>query len=178
MVSWNERVGALKNKKVVYLGLSCVSEQYARTKSASRLYYQFTQDAYAYEQFHSTKLILYGTTATPIILTALPKIWDNVWPSPDGTYSESSAETIEAIKRVKGLDRYAGAHPFVLKSYAADTRYSLAEKQRQNELCKKIGIRTFEYLDLQEENGDRLLVLCEVPAMETIHLLRKKLFLT
>src|SRR5665647_497583 len=78
MVAWEKHVIQFKERDVVYLGLSCANQNNQEKRFASRVYYYFTVDAFNYEQENNIKLILYGTTATPVVLLTLSKIWDNI----------------------------------------------------------------------------------------------------
>lgn len=176
MVGWEKHKIGHEFKDVVYLGLSCANENSKENRFASRAYYYFTVDAYFYEQQRNSKLILYGTTATPVVLLTLSKIWDNVRPSLDGSYSPRDKILIEAIKKSTGLDTFSSDHPFVLKAVAKNTRYSTKEANRLLEFVNKNNIQTFENLSIREADGDRLLITCTVPDISKLDRLKAKLF--
>lgn len=156
----------------VYLGLSCSSEEVR--KIASYLYINFTTDAQNIESQIGRKLVLYGTTATPIVLYTLPKIWDNVRPDLYGNYKPNDYEIIMKIKKSKwGIKQISGAHPFVLKG-VAEARYSDKEISRINQFSKTQNFTLFEELGIKESEGDRLLVLCSIPEGEKLEKLRAK----
>lgn len=175
MVGWKKYQSLEKNMDLVYLGLSCVSIKFQDNGFASRLYYKFTCDAFNFEVQNKVKILLYGTTATPVVLKTLPKIWDNVYPELDGTYSNEAKYAVELVKKFSGLGEFSGEHPFVLKGVAKGTKYSMFEESRLKELELRNGIDTFKVLNIDEKLGDRLLIICSVPGKQKIDLLSKKL---
>lgn len=175
MVAWEKHQIQSLERDVVYLGLSCASQNNQGKKFASRVYYNFTVDAYNYQQKNSSKLILYGTTATPVVLLTLSKIWDNVKPGLDGNYNQNDEEIIESIKKSSGLDKFSSDHPFVLKGVATNTKYSLTEQARLKKFEIKNNIKLFEKLNINESNGDRLLITCNVPDKAKLDILKSKL---
>lgn len=162
-----------KDLNSVYLGLSCASKENNTPNSASKLYAIFTLDCYKYQSETNVKLILYGTTATPIVFTTLPKIWDDVKPGIHGEYTAQDKAVIEEIKTNWGYAPYSTSHPFVLKGIAK-ARYSEQEKQRLRAFEEKNNLNTFKLLNINEEEGDRLLITCRVPTEERIMELKRK----
>ncbi len=175
MVAWEQHTIQSVERDVVYLGLSCSSQSNQEKKFASRVYYNFTVDAYNYQQKNNRELILYGTTATPVVLLTLSKIWDNVKPDLDGSYNQNDKEIIESIKKSSGLDKFSSGHPFVLKGIATNTKYSITEHARLKEFEIKKNIQLFEKLNINESNGDRLLITCNVPDKSKLDILKSKL---
>ncbi|GGD61653.1 hypothetical protein GCM10011514_27130 [Emticicia aquatilis] len=161
---WNENVS------YTYLGLSCSDENIKGI--ATVLYTLFTIDSYRTK--NNSKSILYGTTASPIVLFTLPKIWDNVKPTLQGKYDLLDKINIEKIKTLKGYSKYNENHPFILKGIAK-ARYSKAENLRINEFAKKYDVTILEQLGIREEEGDRLLIMCSVPSHERIEELKARL---
>ena len=176
MVNWEKHTIQQRDKDVVYLGLSCAAQNHQEKHLASKVYYHFTKDAFSYEEETGEKLMLYGTTATPVVLLTLSKIWDDVKPETDGSYSHSDKVLIEDIKRSSGLDKFSSDHPFVLKGIATDTKYAVAEETRLKEFQIKHSIKIFKTLKINEANGDRLLITCKVPGKTKLDILRTKLF--
>ena len=175
MVGWEKHFIDDKLSSVVFLGLSCANQKFQERKFASKVYYYFTKDAFDYEQLNNEKLILYGTTATPVVLLTLSKIWDNVKPLQDGSYTEYDKIIIDAIKKSTGLDKYSSDHPFVLKRIAIKTKYSVNEEARLKEVEIKNNIKIFEKLNIDEANGDRLLITCNIPNKSKLDILKSKL---
>lgn len=175
MVAWEKHKIQSVERDVVYLGLSCASQSNQEKKFASRVYYNFTVDAYNYQQKNSNKLVLYGTTATPVVLLTLSKIWDNVKPDLDGNYNQNDKEIIESIKKSSGLDKFSTEHPFVLKGIATNTKYATTEQARLKEFEIKNNIKIFEKLNINEAIGDRLLITCNVPDKSKLDIIKSKL---
>ena len=177
MVCWEKHQISNNEEDCVYLGLSCANQSNQEKRFASRVYYYFTEDAYNYEQKNNKKLILYGTTATPVVLFMLSKIWDNVKPELDGNYSRHDKEIIDEIKKSTGLCKFSSEHhPFILKAVAKDTKYSTDEENRLKEFEFRKNITIFKKLNINESNGDRLLITCKVPEKLKLDRLKTKLF--
>lgn len=172
MVSWNENQIGLNGKKIVYLGLSCSDIGSSNQNLASKAYLNFTVDAYNFENENNLELILYGTTATPVILLVLPKFWDRVKPAYDGSFDAEDKEIIEKIKTSVNLDDFSTSHPFVLKEQGCNTKYSQNEEKRLNSIETKFKLTLFKKLGIDENKGDRLLILCSVPSIEKIEALK------
>lgn len=175
MVNWNEDL-TVDKQKLVYLGLSCADQKTERKQLASRVYFNFTREAHTYEKEKGTKLLLYGTTATPLILLSLPKIWDEVKPRLDGSYLPIDERIINELKSVKGFTTFSDTHPFVLKKIKPFSNYSVKEEQRMRIIEENLGINTFKKLNIYEKQGDRLLIVCKVPSLEKIQTLKDKLY--
>lgn len=145
----------------IYLGLSCASKH--EKNIGFSLYAKFTLDAYQLEKEFNTKIYLYGTTATPTLLRLLTKVWSNLRPSSEGDFSQNDKVLAEKIKPLLNYKNNAEEHPFVLKNYASKTLYSPAEKARILAYATKNKIHLFEKIGVREEEGDRLLVILEIP---------------
>lgn len=145
----------------IYLGLSCASKH--KKNIGFSLYAKFTLDAYQLEKEFNTKIYLYGTTATPTLLGLLTKVWSNLRPSLEGEYSQNDKVLAEKIKPLLNYKNNADEHPFILKKMASKTLYSPAEKARITAYATKNKIHLFEKIGVNEENGDRLLVILEIP---------------
>jgi hypothetical protein len=145
----------------IYLGLSCASKH--EKNIGFSLYAKFTLDAYQLEKEFKTKIYLYGTTATSTLLRLLTKVWSNLRPSLEGEYSQNDKVLVEKIKPLLNYKNNADEHPFVLKKMASNTLYSPAEKARIHAYATKNKIHLFEKIGVREEEGDRLLVILEIP---------------
>ncbi|PTS99666.1 hypothetical protein DBR11_11810 [Pedobacter sp. HMWF019] len=175
MVAWEKHKIQSVERDVVYLGFNCTSQNHQGENFSLRLNYNIAVDGYNYQQKNNNKLIVYCRTATPIILLLLPKIWDNVKPDLDGNYNKNDENIIESLKKSSGLDKFSTDHPYVLKGVTANTQYSVREKARQNECELKNDIKTFEKLNIDESNGDRLLITCEIPSKSKLDRIKSKL---
>ena len=176
MTGWSE-VSIHNEKRIsIYLGLSCVNNQYKERKLGSKLYYEFTKEALELQSKISDKVLLYGTTATPVVLLTLPKIWDNVEPNQDGSYSNHGEKIIRRIQKELDLDKFSTGHPYVLKKIAFKTRYAESERIRFKDISEKFDLRTFEILDIDETQGDRMMILCNLPSEIKFQKLERKLF--
>lgn len=145
----------------IYLGLSCASQH--EKNIGFSLYAKFTLDAYQLENEFKFKIYLYGTTVTSTLLRLLTKVWRNLRPSLEGKYSQNDKVLAEEIKLLLNYKNNADEHPFVLKKMASNTLYSHAEKARINAYATKNNIHLFEKIGVKEQEGDRLLVILEIP---------------
>ncbi|TBW28242.1 hypothetical protein [Gramella sp. KN1008] len=176
MTGWSEMSSEKEERVIIYLGLSCVNNQYKENKLGSKLYYTFTKEALQLQSNYSNPILLFGTTATPVILLTLPKIWDKVEPNLDGSYSKHGEKIIRQIQKELDLEKFSTYHPYVLKKIAVKTRYADFERRRFKDICKKFDLRTFEILDIDETQGDRMMILCNLPSEIKFQELERKLF--
>jgi hypothetical protein len=149
----------------LYTGLSAARPDQKGTGRVVRLYDHCVSEARQWEQCHGAKLVVWGTTATPSVLSAARRVFANAQPSDDGTYSEGSARVARAVARRLGVALPAGAHPFVLPRLATGVRYTAEERRRIDAVCRAKRFSLFDRLGVEEARGDRLLFVAEVPAM-------------
>ena len=131
-----------------------------------KLYNYFVADAQRSERQHRKKLVVWGTTATPIVYFAARKLFVNTQPSEDGTYTDASARVALAVRRRLGVGLEARAHPFVFPCLAAGVRFSEEERRRIAAVCEAKRFLLFDQLGIDEARGDRLLFVGEIPPIE------------
>jgi hypothetical protein len=148
----------------VYLGLSGCREDYKGTGLTIRLYREFIRDAQIWEIRCGHKLVLWATTAHPLVWTIFHRLFCEVTPSLDGGYSLSAAERAVPFRAAVGRAGKLESHPFVFRELLADTRYSASEQLRCDRARRKLAVDVFQQLDIQEQRGDRLLLLGSVPS--------------
>lgn len=172
MTGWKQVFLLNEEYTAIYLGLSCVKNNQIQKKLGSKLYYYFTEEALHLKKKNT---ILFGTTATPVILLTLPKIWKNVQPTLNGDFTDREKVLVRELKKLYGMDSYSTKHPFVLKRYS-HTRYSLPEKLRLEDMTVQKGITTFQKLNIKETEGDRLIITCRLPSKSDFVKLHNKIF--
>ena len=146
----------------VYMGLSACREQDKGAGATIRLYRQFILDAIAWETASRKRLLLWATTAHPLIFLVIHRLFCNVSPSLTGTFSADAQQLAATIRdQVYGRSERS-ENPFVIKHLCPDTRYSEGESRRCESSRLKLNPDVFTTFDIQEARGDRLLVLGEL----------------
>jgi hypothetical protein len=143
----------------IYLGLSAARSEARGTGRAGRLFERFIDDARAAHRGASP--VLWATTATPAGFALIHRLFDAAEPREDGTHTEEGASVARQL--AGALGRADGGHPFVLRNFAS-TRYAPAERERIARLARTKGFSLLDRLGIDEARGDRLLLLCRVPA--------------
>jgi hypothetical protein len=148
----------------VYMGLSATRDGVKGKGIGNMLYAHGLTDALKWQAQEHEKLILWTTTATPIVYLRVQSGLKGANPRPDGSYSADAAAIAAAICRDLGKRQPRTHHPFVLKGIANDIRYSAREAQRIQQTKAQLNFTLFDELGIDEAQGDRLLVFGEVPS--------------
>jgi hypothetical protein len=164
MVAWETVNVGGEMLPTVYLGLSATSEDTKNTGIVRQLYSNFILVGARWEQSTGRRLLLWGTTATPSAFYAAQTLFAEVQPDMEGRYSQEAAEIALHLHQRMGISaRVDGAHPFVLRNIATNTRYSQKELARIELIRTKKKFRLFDDLRISERDGDRLLLICRIP---------------
>lgn len=158
MVRWN------LDAHRVFLGLSGTSMSARRSGLVHQLYLAFIHDARAWEIAARSRLLLWGTTATPVALRVVQTMFADAAPRTDGSHTLQEESLVRTLLPYLGAVVSPGDHPFVAREIATATRYSLVESQRNGRYAHEHGIDLLDRLGVREEHGDRLVFLCRVPA--------------
>jgi hypothetical protein len=158
MVGWQDLSIGGAHQNLAYLGLSGASVDVKNTARVRGLYDKFNSEAVQWERDQGQTLVLWFTTASPSAYYAGANVFDKAEPFLDGTYSKWGLQVVCAIRERQGYGN--SCHPFVAKSVALATRYSLPELERIQRICSKSNFQLFEQLAVDERGGDRLLVVC------------------
>jgi hypothetical protein len=150
------------NLPALYLGLSAALHSAAGVNGVMQLYGQAISDAVHWEGTHGCKLFIWSTTASPMIYTVMKRYLADVEPKENGDFSAAGEAAARAIEHLIGS--HASAHPFVLPGYATATRYSEMERARLDQTARAKRFSLFEHLAINEQAGDRLLVLAHTPS--------------
>jgi hypothetical protein len=163
--------GPVEGNSVVYLGLSACREADKNHGQTIRLYRQFIQDALAWEAERRERLLLWGTTAHPLIWLICRRLWDVEWPQEDGSFTPVGEQLAWELRRQLSGQYRLGDHPFVCRKVATGTRYSNAEVERCESARRKLAHDIFTQFRIDESNGDRLLMLARLRKNEiqTVH---------
>jgi len=147
-----------------YLGLSACAHEFKSTGIVKNLYLQFQRDCRVKQSELKRPIICYCTTATPIVFSAFHRLFIDTQPSFDGRCTEQAKSGMLKIIRRKYPDAlFDPGKPFILRQAAKNISYSDAEKERINAIEQKLGITIFSENEINEAQGDRILMFGYVP---------------
>ena len=148
----------------IYLGLGGNRPDRIGTTRAIAVYRAFIADALTWEKKQKERFLIWGTTATPSIYRIINKFFDELEPQMDGSYSPRALEYANRIKaQFIDKEHWSHEHPFLLKGVAKTVRYSAAERKRIDALAQAKNFDLFSKINMQETNGDRVLLFCRLP---------------
>lgn len=164
MVQWDDVNIENEIRKCVYLGLSATNEAFKNKGYVKFCYDAFIKDAQKWEQTKRTQLLLWSTTATPSAYLAALKLFDDVNPKIDGTYSNEAVKKAISIKKAYYPSALPNEkyHVFHLKNIAKNTRYSEVEVERISRIIEIKKIELFKKFNLNENQGDRILLIMKL----------------
>ena len=147
-----------------YLGLSACKEGHKNKGLVKQLYLAFAKDCLQKEREMNQRILCYWTTATPIAYHWFTKHFYDVQPDREGNCSKKA----KAILAMIATTQYPRASfktetPFVLRRAAKQVRYSEAEQQRITVAKNELELGVFDEYNLNEEHGDRFLMMGYVP---------------
>jgi hypothetical protein len=160
---------SLEELETVYFGLTVCGEKYKKFGLAKRLWREVAKETIKRENILKTPILCWLTTPTPIVFYWFNKFLEDAEPFLDGTYTVLGKQVVEKLKRVKYpafTDHQA--NPFVLLRIASNTTYSINEKESILIASKKLGLKAFSNLNVDETNGDRFLIIGFVPKNEEL----------
>jgi hypothetical protein len=153
----------VNGEETYYLGLSACRDELKGQGLGKSLYLRFMDDCRSRERREQKKFLLWWTTATPIVYYWFNKYVAKVQPDMNGDYDEFGAATAHAIRREKFPAIAKDPHPFILRSVAENTTYSLTEQARLLVATETLGMDVFQKFNLKEENADRFLMIGYAP---------------
>ena len=138
----------VKGQDTYYLGLSGCRDDLKGNGLGKSLYMKFMQDCRLREQRENRKFLLWWTTATPIVYYWFNKYVFNVQPDMEGAYTEDGKNIVLSIISEKFTGIVVdGIHPFILRSVAENTSYSLNEQARLLAATENLGMDVFQRLN-------------------------------
>jgi hypothetical protein len=167
MVSWDTLEIDGRQVPTLNAGLTAARPDQKGTGKSIRLYRHVVSEAQERERLLRRKLIVWGTLASPIAYRIARKVFADLQPALDGTYSDDSEQVARAVRRKLGIAQTAGAHPFVFPRLVAGVRFTEAERRRLADVCRAKSFSLFDRLGIGEARGDRLLFVGAVPATPT-----------
>jgi hypothetical protein len=162
MVGW-EKPGRVAGQPVVYLGLSACREENKGRGLTIRLYRQFNRDGAAWEAAEGERLLLWATTAHPLIVAVSHRFFEVLAPKTDGSVPDEAAALAEDLRGRLPAEYRTDPHPLILRGVATCTRYSASESARLEAARAQLERDLFREWDVDERRGDRLLLLGRVP---------------
>lgn len=151
-----------ERQEVRYLGLSGARDE----QSGAAVLARFTIDAQAEEAARRKRLMLFTSIATPLAVRTARAFWTDVQPAPDGSFREEFLSLADAARAWLGASGYV-ERPFILSRLARNIRHSAAERRRILDESHGENGELFRRLGIDEARGDRLLLVCSVPARQS-----------
>ena len=164
LVSWESLEINGRQVPALNAGLTAARPDQKGMGGPLRLYRHVVSEAQEWEQLHHQRLIVWGMTATPVVLFIARKVFANLQPSVDGMYSAESGQVARAVRRRVGASEISGSHPFVFRGLVAGVRYRAEERRRVAAVCRTTEFTWFDQLRIDEAVGDRLLFVADIPA--------------
>jgi hypothetical protein len=147
----------------LYGGLCAARPSQKGMGTAVKLFNCCMADAQRWERRRGERLVVWGLTATPSVLLPIRKVFANVQPAGDASYSDRAGRVALAVRPRLGVPPQSGAPPFALPGVAAGVRYTERERRRVEAVCRAKRFSLFDRLGIDEARGDRLLFVAEVP---------------
>ena len=163
MVAWETLMVIGVDKPALFLGLSSVDSEFRNKKLVSTLYKQSMLDVAEWQINHSEELVVWFTTATPVVWHSISKIYRIVQPTGEINCPQELAAIGRAIQQCHYPHAQPHPNPFVLKGVATSTQYATTERTYLAQSTQHSNQSIFEQLGVDEFAGDRLLVLCTLP---------------
>lgn len=172
LVSWESLEFQGKVIPAIFLGLSATSMETKNTGIVRNLYKRMLEDVKKWEETNQQQILIWATTATPSAYYAVSLLFPQLEPRSNGSYSEQGEQLALAIRKKMGWENTnKTGHPLVLHNVAKGTRYSPTESQRIAQVMAKSSFTLFSKLAIDEQNQDRLLLICQSPLCEEPKLL-------
>ncbi len=153
----------VNGEETYYLGLSACRDELKGQGLGKSLYLRFMSDCREREKLAHKKYLLWWTTATPIVYYWFNKYVSGVQPDMNGNFDPFGEATAHSIREHKFPSIAADPHPFILRSAAQNTAYSVEEQVRLLAATETLGINVFEKFNVREENADRFLMFGYAP---------------
>lgn len=164
MVSWETVEFQGEIIPAAFLGLSATSMATKNTGIIRNLYRRSLEDIKKWEEANQQQMLIWATTATPSAYYGLSLLFPQLEPRPNGNYSELGSQLAFAIRKKMGWENASKTgHPLALHDIAKGTRYSPAESQRVAHVMAKNDFTLFSKLTVDENNHDRVLLICQPP---------------
>jgi hypothetical protein len=140
-----------------YLGLSAARDE----ESGAAVFERFASDARAEEQKRGRRLLLFTTAGTPFAVRTAHDFWADVQPARDASFRAEVLPLADAARAWLG-STVCLEYPFALPRLAgcgADWRRMVDEGHgTTGEYFRQLGV--------EQARGERLLLLCSVPARD------------
>jgi GNAT superfamily N-acetyltransferase len=148
-----------------YLGLSAVRDDCKGQGLGARLWSAHFEDCRQMEARMGHRILLYFTTASPIPFAWFTRTLAEPAPDALGQCDELGRQRLRTIASSQYPQAsWEAQAPYLLRRAVPSTRYSQPEEQRLAEIAAQVPVSFFSAENLDERNGDRLLVVGFVPA--------------
>ena len=160
MVNFEETAG----HNACYLGLSACRQSHKGNGLVKSLYQKLVDDCKEKEAVSGQKILLWWTTATPVVYYWFNKHIAGVQPNLNGDYTPEGADLIRKIIAEAYPNAFTDSeHPFILRGAAVNTHYAPAEVARLSEIARTLNLQVFEKFHVVEAAGDRFLMFGYTP---------------
>lgn len=145
-----------------FMGLGATRQSAKGRGQIRDLFLAFADDVRAREATTTERVLLFATFATPSTLYAFETLFVDVAPVRSGGYRD---EYLPALPAIRDFLRTSADPqcPFRLPRHAKGTRYSVSERLRLADICRRKNFTLFEMLDVDEARGDRLVLCAHAP---------------
>ncbi|MGI4875553.1 MAG: hypothetical protein ACRYFX_30735 [Janthinobacterium lividum] len=147
-----------------YVGLTAVRESKKGKGYGIRLWKQLYTDCRYKEAAAGHRILLYFTTASPLVFEWFATTLCEPAPTTTGQCHELGRQQLRTLAATQYPQAtWDAATPYLLRRAAPDVRYSVLEYQRATEMAARHSSSFFTSVALDERNGDRLLVVGFAP---------------
>jgi len=163
----------IDNEIICNLGLLAVRDAYKRSDLIFPVVFRQIELLRQKQKEVGKRILCWCTTASTSIFKATHFFYDDCQPRQNGSYDIEGLQTFEKI--VKGYKIECNSStPFVLRQYAHNTQYSQIEKERISKIVLKKK-NLFDNFQINESNGDRLVIVSYPPSDEKFNYLSRKI---
>jgi hypothetical protein len=148
----------INNEVISYMGLMAVSDEYKSMNLTAPMVIRYIRNLKRKERELGQHIISWATTATICSYRCLTAFCDDYQPKEDGSFTIQGKKTAKKIVQYYKLN-YSEENPFVLKRIAKGTAYSNTERERIRNIIKHKKFKLFKRFGIEEELGDRILLL-------------------
>lgn len=160
MLAWEPLALRRRTVDSVYLGLTVTRVDRKGQGLGRSIFRRISAHLASVEQSSGRALTVWFTTASTPAFLATSASFSEFVPDREGAFPAGSAAIAREIRALKFPTAPPNEIPFVLMGVATATRHSAPEHQRVRQLTESHRFELFERFGIDEQRGDRLLVLC------------------
>lgn len=166
----------LGGRLTFYMGLTAIRDCYKNLYLSEPLMAWHMKKVSELEKELNKKILCWCHTAIITSYRVIERYFEHLTPNRDGNnFDESSIGIAKMIVEKFGY-KYDESNPFILRGVASGTRASMKERKRIEFVTKKHNFTLFRKLNIEEYDGDRIILLSYVPNHKTIETFYGKFF--